>query len=142
MRVRDVVLKTCQKQWMIGRSGERGSGISVLAARPDDDIFPKTLERAECKKGQFLNQSLTCLNSEFSFSYAGCHDKVKVSSLLNYLLTEGGRIIGCWVKFKQLHLGFELGSPCPFPTTITITTQAPLYYINCLALKTFLFKFI
>ena len=29
--------QTCQKRWMIGRSGERGSGISVLAARHDDD---------------------------------------------------------------------------------------------------------
>ena len=40
VRIRDVTLKTCQKQWMIGRSGERGSGISVLAARHDhDDIY-------------------------------------------------------------------------------------------------------
>ena len=37
VRIRDVALKTCQKLWMIGRSGERGSGISVLAARHDDD---------------------------------------------------------------------------------------------------------
>ena len=37
VRIRDVALKTWQKQWMIGRSGERGSGISVLAARHDDD---------------------------------------------------------------------------------------------------------
>ena len=37
VRIRDVALKTCQKWWMIGRSGERGSGISVLAARHDDD---------------------------------------------------------------------------------------------------------
>ena len=37
VRIRDVTLKTCQKRWMIGRSGERGSGISVLAARLDDD---------------------------------------------------------------------------------------------------------
>ena len=29
--IRDVALKTCQKRWMIGRSGEKGSGISVLA---------------------------------------------------------------------------------------------------------------
>ena len=36
-RIRDVALKTCQRQWMIGRSGERGSGISVLAAWHDDD---------------------------------------------------------------------------------------------------------
>ena len=38
-RIRDVALKTCQKRWMIGRSGERGSGISVLVARHDDDDF-------------------------------------------------------------------------------------------------------
>ena len=37
VRIRDVALKTWQKRWMIGRSGERGSGISVLAARHDDD---------------------------------------------------------------------------------------------------------
>ena len=37
VRIRDVALKTCQRQWTIGRSGERGSGISVLAAQHDDD---------------------------------------------------------------------------------------------------------
>ena len=36
-RIRDVSLKTCQRRWTIGRSGERGSGISVLAAWHDDD---------------------------------------------------------------------------------------------------------
>ena len=36
VRIRDVTLKTCQKRWMIGRSGERGSGISVLVAQHDD----------------------------------------------------------------------------------------------------------
>ena len=30
-------LKTCRKQWTIGRSVERGSGISLLVARRDDD---------------------------------------------------------------------------------------------------------
>ena len=37
VRIRDVALKTSQRRWMIGRSGERVSGISVLAARHDDD---------------------------------------------------------------------------------------------------------
>ena len=37
VRIRDVALKTCQRRRMIGRSGERGSGISVLATRLDDD---------------------------------------------------------------------------------------------------------
>ena len=35
--IRDVSLKTCRKQWTTGRSGERGSGISVLMIRHDDD---------------------------------------------------------------------------------------------------------
>ena len=35
--IRDVVQETCQKRWTIGKSGERGSGISVLPARHDDD---------------------------------------------------------------------------------------------------------
>ena len=40
VRIRDVVLKTYLGRWMIGRSGERGSGISVLPARyDDDDVF-------------------------------------------------------------------------------------------------------
>ena len=37
VRVRDVVRKTCQRRWTIWKSGERGSGISVLPARHDDD---------------------------------------------------------------------------------------------------------
>ena len=42
VRIRDVTLKTCQKRWMIGRSGERGSGISMLASRHDDDTPART----------------------------------------------------------------------------------------------------
>ena len=36
VRIQDVVLRTCLGRWTIGRSGERGSGISVLPARHDD----------------------------------------------------------------------------------------------------------
>ena len=39
VRIRDVALKTCQRRWIIGRSRERWSGISVLAARHDDDMY-------------------------------------------------------------------------------------------------------
>ena len=35
--IRDIAPKTSQRRWMIGRSGERESGITVLAARYDDD---------------------------------------------------------------------------------------------------------
>ena len=37
VRIQAVVLKIYLGRWTIGRSGERGSGISVLPARYDDD---------------------------------------------------------------------------------------------------------
>ena len=37
VRIPDVAQKTCQGRWTIGKSGERGSGIFVLAARNNDD---------------------------------------------------------------------------------------------------------
>ena len=37
VRIRDVVWKTYLGRWTIGRSGERGSRISVLPVRYDDD---------------------------------------------------------------------------------------------------------
>ena len=36
VKTQDVTLKTFRRRWRIGISGERGSGISVLAARHDD----------------------------------------------------------------------------------------------------------
>ena len=42
VRIQDVALKTCQKRLTVGRSGERGSRISMPAARHgDDDDFNK-----------------------------------------------------------------------------------------------------
>ena len=43
LRIQDVVQKTCQNRWTIGKSGGRGSGISVLPARHDDDDDDETL---------------------------------------------------------------------------------------------------
>ena len=37
VRTRVLILKTCRRRWMIGRNGERRSGISAQAARHDDD---------------------------------------------------------------------------------------------------------
>ena len=44
VRIRDVAVKTCQRRWTIAGSGERGSGISVLVARHDDDDEIEILE--------------------------------------------------------------------------------------------------
>ena len=50
VRIRDVPLKTYLGRGMIGRSGERGSGISVQAVRHDDDSLCKALENKKKKK--------------------------------------------------------------------------------------------
>ena len=47
VRIRDVVRKTCLGRWTIGRSGERGSGISVLPARHDDGNDDERDEQSE-----------------------------------------------------------------------------------------------
>ena len=70
-RIRDVALKTYQRRWTIGKSGERGSGISVLAAQhhcDGDPIYPTPPLGQDITQGQFLKRSLAVLNSEFSFS--------------------------------------------------------------------------
>ena len=41
-------LKTCQRRWMIGRSGGRRSWISVLAARHDDDGYCYSFYTVKC----------------------------------------------------------------------------------------------
>ena len=59
VRIRDVVLKTYQKRWMIGRSVERGSGISVLAAWHDDDeLYRNKVSEVGSRRRGLLESSL------------------------------------------------------------------------------------
>ena len=62
--IRDVTLKTCRRRWMIGRRGERGSGISVLAARhddyDDDDVY-----RAGLFINDWINTFFYIFNEKF-----------------------------------------------------------------------------
>ena len=54
VRIQVVVLKTYLGRWTIGRSGERGSGISVLPARDDDDDNVKS----QVKSAKFVEGKL------------------------------------------------------------------------------------
>ena len=63
VRIRDVALRTCQKWLTIGRSGERGWGISVLAARHDDDDDDEFVskEHKQIDRGiNFLELKICC----------------------------------------------------------------------------------
>ena len=65
--IRDVALKTCQRRWMIERSGERGSEISVLAARhDDDDVFSGSYSKVSRKNLFCCLQGVASVLSEFT----------------------------------------------------------------------------
>ena len=86
--IRDVPLRTCLSRWTIGRSSERGSGISVLAARHYDDDDDGTQENDE--------SATLCVNNTESGS-ASCSFTRKVTrgtmdSLLLLLF-----LLRCWM---------------------------------------------
>ena len=62
VRIRDVTLKTSQKRWMIGRKGGRESGISVLAARHDDDDDIYIVNSISFSGSFFVRLSISSLN--------------------------------------------------------------------------------
>ena len=62
--IHDVVQKTCLRRWTIGRSGERGSGISVLPARHDDD--------GDDYKGKIIYETIIQQNWNNEFNWLHC----------------------------------------------------------------------
>ena len=65
VRIRDVALKTCQRRWTVGKSGERGSGISVLVARQDDDDYYYLLLESFSCQHQLMVFHCSLSNSKF-----------------------------------------------------------------------------
>ena len=110
MRIRDVALKTCQRRWTIGRSGERGSGISVLPARHDD-----------------IWKWLIGLNSELFICSLPCQGEWVQSALLfthnwrenNWIHNFPHDIRAVW-NAKSLIKVLKSGQRVHFPTTRTI----------------------
>ena len=89
---------------------------------------PSATNRIQC---QFLN-GVKLVWIQFSFSFTGCHTKVKDPSILYYLhIAEGRTWIRVFlkriyekVKIKWLRSRFELDSPSSFADTITVTPNA------------------
>ena len=85
-----------------------------------------------CNTRSIFKRSLTGFTIEFSFSNTGCHTEIKEPRLSYYLLRVGGTIIGfipflrvlALYEIQTVSFMFELGSWCPFPTSITIIQGA------------------
>ena len=95
--------------------------------------LPTPPHEQDVTQGQFLKQSSTGLNSEFSFSYTSYQTMVKEPSLSCYLPIAGGRIgfipfprVLALCEYKQFRPGIELGSTTPFPTTLTIRPRVSM----------------
>ena len=61
--------------WTIGKSGERGSGISVLPARHDDDIYIVSI---------FIYSSLSKFLEEFFLFISLTHLSLSISSISSF----------------------------------------------------------
>ena len=92
--IRDVVLKTCRKQWTIDKGGERESEISVLMVWHDDDD--------DMEQFNFIDLCLTKLFEKELFVYLiVCK---QVTYILNKWLTFDW--IACDAKNNWNHLTF------------------------------------
>ena len=94
VRIRDVVLKTYLGRWAIGRSGERGSGISVLPARYDDDDI-------------YICGAFNKFPDFFEQAFKIVLDSWKFSMLLLYILWEDSPIFMISASNEQLQQQLE-----------------------------------
>ena len=91
------------------------------------------LPRRGCNRRSIFKWSRAGLNSEFTFSWAGCLTKAKETRLFFYLVWKE-EMDSCLsqgyyrrVKRKRSQPKIELESPVPFSTMITVTIRAFLY---------------
>ena len=97
VRIQVVVLKTCLGRWTIGRSGERGSGISVLPARYDDDDI------RDIRKVIFNNSVCPYMQIKHTWAYL---TSTTIISLYIYIYRERerGRESKCNFLHPRTHL--------------------------------------
>ena len=110
VRIRDVVLKTCLGRWTIGRSGEKGSGTSVLPARHDDDdddsLFKSSSSSSYCVISTDISDHLSP-----HLPIVHCFRQVLMATC--YIIAEGFRLmplslvrlrtfrLSTWVSYVQ-----------------------------------------
>ena len=79
VRIQDVVQKTCLRRWTIGKSGERGSGISVLPARYDADDAAAAADDDDIQQNYYL---FLCAFAIINFGVTRWNKQVIFSILL------------------------------------------------------------
>ena len=136
VRIRDVALRTCQKRWKIGRSGERGSGISVLVAWHDDgDDYAYCSSRVKFDfRFNFFNFSnIAYIHIATSFFKINVKKNLSKYSLLE--LKSIKKI--CWCKFFQLEkkLMVRFCFVCFFQVWVNKSMDEQKYRFYCKSLR-------
>ena len=126
VRIQDVVLKTYLGRWTIGRSGERGSGISVLPARYDDDdnycpgsnnykiytlsTFMKVLYslvwHLAISLGQLIAMVIVCEASNYKKTK---HYSNKYPFMVNFKIFLHSRDVNAWILYRTIVKAWNLG---------------------------------
>ena len=96
VRIRDVALMTSLRRWTIGKSGERGSGISMLVAPHDDDddiyirfiyIMPSNLVCDPWVSWSFYKITIICQLTKWNLPDNCCFVKAPWNPGVVYLIT-------------------------------------------------------
>ena len=106
VRIQDVALKTCQERWMIGRSGERGSGISVLVARHDDDMthVPLQFPLNDPPRTQHHDSRAFALKLNFNFQHFILDGYPTNTILLDFSISFWHSSLAMWTYAKQSNI--------------------------------------
>ena len=107
MRIRDVALKTCQRRWTIRRNGERGSGISVLAARHDDD--DDDYQSHPCNRRAIIVFNQQLKDKGYPNFSKGICQKVGLSVWLEFQLVYSKPQSSTLAIIPQVHINIDIG---------------------------------
>ena len=124
VRIRDEALKTCQRWWMIGRGGDRGSGISMLAARHDGDIYIHS-----CGNSCYLFWSLKWHATSYSKDLGNLFLFSRQLSLYFQLKGNKFQALNFWTILLVDHW-ISLSSNCTHTIIVPIYPTLFLWHIN------------
>ena len=132
MTTQDVILKTCRRRRTIGRSGESWSGISILAARYDDnDIY--ILKRVGPQRDLYFLEFIYLFCSYMRICF-------QLVAFVRELIWQKALLMGCSMNLEltrvcclndfQLVIGLYRGHPLFLLESVYLRLLLVLYFPN------------
>ena len=125
VRTRDVTQKTCRRRWMIGRSGERWSRISVLVRHDDIYIYIQIWHKITyndwhaIKANQNKSYIFTIYVQRMQWAFFACKEAIFLMFPVSDRLLSGDLSKGEWsessyVRFEKIFqcINISISEPC------------------------------